>query len=46
MATLSEPKGIEHEPLLIVGAYASHEGEDEGPGWSGAAEAFHAHCNE
>lgn len=46
MASLSEPKVIEHEPFLIVGAYATYEGENEGPGWSGAAEAFHARRDE
>jgi len=42
MLTLSEPKIIEREPYLVVGAYATYEGEDEGPGWSGASSAFFA----
>jgi predicted transcriptional regulator YdeE len=40
MLKLSEPKIIEREPYLVVGAYATYEGTDEGPGWSGASEAF------
>jgi predicted transcriptional regulator YdeE len=46
MTTLLEPEVIEHEPFLIIGAYATYEGEDEGPGWSVAAEAFHARRDE
>ena len=46
MLTLSEPKVIEREPYLVVGAYATYEGEDEGPGWSGASETFYARRNE
>jgi len=38
---LSEPKVIERGPYLVVGAYATFEGEDEGPGWNGAAKAFY-----
>ena len=39
---LSEPKIIEREPYLVVGAYCTYEGEDEGPGWSGASQALQA----
>jgi hypothetical protein len=42
MLNLSEPKIIERGPYLVVGAYATFEGDDEGPGWSGASRAFHA----
>ena len=42
MLELSEPKIIERGPYLVVGAYCAFEGEDEGPGWSGASKAFHA----
>jgi predicted transcriptional regulator YdeE len=46
MLTLSEPRIIEREPYLIVGAYCAFEGEDEGPGWSGAYETFSARREE
>jgi hypothetical protein len=46
MAKLSEPKVIEREPYLVVGAYATFEGDDEGPGWSGASKAFYARRDE
>jgi len=46
MLTLSEPKIIEREPYQIVGAYCTFEGEDEGPGWSGASAAFAARREE
>lgn len=40
---LSEPTIIERGPYSVVGAYCTYTGdrpEDEGPGWSGAYEAF------
>jgi predicted transcriptional regulator YdeE len=43
---LSEPRIIEREPYLVVGAYCTFEGEDEGPGWSGASKAFHSRRDE
>ena len=43
---LSEPKIIERGPYLVVGAYATFEGDDEGPGWSGASRAFYARRDE
>lgn len=46
MLTLSEPKIIEREPYQVVGAYCTFEGEDEGPGWSGASKAFGARREE
>ena len=46
MLRLSEPKVIEREPYLVVGAYATFEGEDEGPGWSSASNAFYARRKE
>ena len=46
MLTLSEPKIIERGPYLVVGAYCTYKGEDEGPGWSGASKAFHARRKE
>ena len=46
MITLSEPKIIEREPYLVAGAYCPFEGEDEGPGWSGAYQAFSARREE
>ena len=42
MMILSEPKIIEREPYLVVGAYCTYEGDDEGPGWAGASETFFA----
>ena len=42
MLELSEPRIIERKPYHIVGAYCTYEGDDEGPGWSGASRAFHA----
>jgi hypothetical protein len=42
MLELSEPRIIEREPYKVVGAYCTFEGEDEGPGWRGASEAFSA----
>ena len=38
--SLSEPRIIEHGPYQVVGVYHTYEGEDEGPGWSGAYEQF------
>jgi hypothetical protein len=46
MAKLSEPKIIEREPYLVVGAYCTFEGDDEGPGWSGASNAFYERRDE
>ena len=46
MPELSEPKIIERGPYLVVGAYCTFEGEDEGPGWSGASNAFYARREE
>jgi hypothetical protein len=46
MLELSEPKVIERGPYLVVGAYAAYEGEDEGPGWSGASRTFYARRDE
>jgi predicted transcriptional regulator YdeE len=46
MFELGEPKVIEREPYLVVGAYCTYEGEDEGPGWSGASETFYARRDE
>jgi hypothetical protein len=46
MAKLSEPKVIEREPYLVVGAYCTFEGGDEGQGWSGASKAFYARREE
>jgi len=46
MLTLSEPRVIEREPYVIVGAYCTYEGEDEGPGWRGASETFSARREE
>jgi hypothetical protein len=46
MLQLGEPKVIEREPYLVVGAYCAFEGEDEGPGWSGASKAFFARREE
>jgi len=43
---LGEPRVIERGPYLIVGAYCTFEGEDEGPGWRGASEAFSARRGE
>jgi predicted transcriptional regulator YdeE len=46
MLELSEPRIIERGPYLVVGAYATYEGDDEGPGWSGASKAFQARRDE
>lgn len=43
MLRFSEPTIIERGAYKVVGAYATYEGdnpEDEGPGWSGAEQAF------
>ncbi len=46
MFTLSEPEIIERGPYLVAGAYATFEGDDEGPGWSGASQAFFSRLGE
>jgi predicted transcriptional regulator YdeE len=46
MLKLSDPKIIERDPYLVIGAYCTYQGEDEGPGWSGAFEAFSARRDE
>ena len=46
MLELSKPKVIERGPYLVVGAYSTYEGTDEGPGWSGASEVFFARKDE
>jgi hypothetical protein len=46
MPKLSEPKIIERGPYRVVGAYCTYEGEDEGPGWSGASKTFYARREE
>jgi predicted transcriptional regulator YdeE len=43
---LGEPKVIERGPYLVVGAYCTYESNDEGPGWSGASQAFYARKDE
>lgn len=40
MLNLSQPTIIERGPYKVVGAYCAYEGEDEGPGWSGAYDEF------
>lgn len=40
MLELSEPRVIERGPYKVVGCYCAYEGENEGPGWSGAHKAF------
>ena len=40
MFTLSEIETFERGPYLVLGCYATYEGGDEGPGWSGASQAF------
>jgi predicted transcriptional regulator YdeE len=42
MLRLSDPEIIEREPYKVLGVYRTFEGEDEGPGWSGAAREFGA----
>ena len=46
MLTLSDPKIIEREPYLVVGAYCTYEDEAEGPGWSCASKTFYARREE
>ena len=46
MLALSEPRIIERGPYLVVGAYCTFEGEDEGPGWSGASKTLGARRGE
>jgi len=46
MLEFSEPKIIERGPYLVVGAYSTFEGDDEGPGWSGASQVFNARREE
>ena len=41
-----EPRIIEREPYLVIGAYCTFEGEAEGPGWSGAFKTFSARRTE
>lgn len=43
---LSEPRIIERDPYLVVGVYCTFEGNDEGPGWSGADAEFHRRRHE
>ena len=40
MLHLSEPQIIERGPYNVVGIYCPYEGNNEGPGWSGAHQAF------
>jgi predicted transcriptional regulator YdeE len=40
MLQLSAPRIIERGPYQVVGAYCTFEGDDEGPGWTGAEKAF------
>lgn len=40
MLRLSEPSIIERGPYNVVGCYCTFEGDDEGPGWSGAYDGF------
>lgn len=40
MLNLSKPQIVERGPYLVVGAYHTYEGQDEGPGWEGASRAF------
>ena len=40
MLHLSEPEVIERGPYLVVGCWHPYEGDDEGPGWAAAYEAF------
>jgi len=35
-AVITEPEVVEHGPYCVVGAYATFEGEDEGPAWEAA----------
>jgi hypothetical protein len=37
---ITDPKVIERGPYLVVGAYATYEGEDEGPAWGAASGEF------
>lgn len=46
MLKLGEPKIIERGPYGVVGAYCTYEGEDEGPGWTGADQQFWARKSE
>ncbi len=39
--TFGQPQIVEREPYLVVGCYATYQGDDEGPGWAGAEERFH-----
>ena len=40
MLRLSDPRTIERGPYQVVGVYCTYEGDDEGPGWAGAARGF------
>ena len=40
MFTLSEIETFQRGPYLVVGCFATYEGDNEGPGWSGASQAF------
>jgi hypothetical protein len=46
MLKISKPEIMERGPYLVVGAYSTFEGEDEGPGWSGASTTFFARKDE
>ena len=46
MLKFSEPRIIERGLYNVVGAYATFEGNDEGPGWSAADKAFFSRQSE
>lgn len=46
MLELSEPRTIERRPYNVVGVYCEYEGDDEGPGWSGAHKEFFRRVDE
>lgn len=46
MPRLSEPRIVERGPCLVAGAYATFEGDDEGPGWAAADAAFRSRADE
>lgn len=46
MRSLTEPRIIEHAPYQVVGAYCAFDGDDEGPGWTGAYAEFDRRRND
>ncbi len=46
MLTIREPRIIEREPYFVFGSYCTFQGDDEGPGWTGAEQEFNRRWGE